>query len=139
MHPWRFCFLAGALSLAACSTPSNSFEAAYNAHAARYADEMRAAVQDYQAGRISDAEMQTRLRAAAEALTAADAATGRDEESVLAAYPQPNPPAAKPAEAAAAPPQASPPPPPALRPATSNDDDCLLISCPKGLPPGKNP
>jgi hypothetical protein len=106
----RLSLIVCALALTACAGSSDNFETAYSAHATRYAGEKAAAVQDYASGRITDAQMQARIRAAGEALTAADAATGREQQRALAANTQP---------------ATSPP---------SNGNSCLFISCTPAAP-----
>jgi hypothetical protein len=109
----RLALMACASSLAACASSPDGFDTAYRAHASRYNDAMTAAVHDYSAGRISDAELQSRLRAAGAELTEADAATGRSEQRAATTQ------SAAPADLAAAPPA----------PPVQNDNPCFLISC----------
>jgi hypothetical protein len=109
MHVQRLSLIACALALTACAGSSDNFETAYSAHATRYAGEKAAAVQDYASGGITDAQMQARVHAAGEALTAADAATGREQQRALAANTQP-------------------------APAPSNGNSCLFISCTAAAP-----
>jgi hypothetical protein len=106
MRVQRLSVIACALALTACAGSSDNFETAYSAHAARYAGEKAAAVQDYAGGRITAAEMQSRIRTAGEALSAADAATGREQRRALAANTQPAP-----------------------SPSASNGNPCLFIEC----------
>jgi hypothetical protein len=75
---------------------------------------MTAAKQDYENGKISEAEMAARIRAAGEALTTADAGTGREENLALASKAQ-----QRPAIVAA---QTSTPP-------SEPENSCFLISC----------
>jgi hypothetical protein len=139
--------IACALALTACAGSSDNFETAYNAHAARYAGEKAAAVQDYAGGRITAAEMQIRIRTAGEALTAADSATGREQQRALASNTQPAPsssngnpclfiectssaPAsARATEPAATPENSSVAPPASTPPSTEEQNQCLLIRC----------
>jgi len=107
----RLSLIACALALTACAGSSDNFETAYNTHAMRYAGEKAAAVQDYASGRITDAQMQARIRAAGEALTAADTATGREQQRAFAANTHPSP-----------------------SPSSSNGNPCLFISCTPAAP-----
>jgi hypothetical protein len=142
----RLSLIACALALTACAGSPDNFETTYSAHAARYAGEKATAVQDYESGKITDAEMQARIRAAGDELTAADAATGRDQRRALAANTQsgPSPSNGNPCLfiscALAAPPPATTTPaatPPSSRvptatstpPPSEEQNSCLLISC----------
>jgi hypothetical protein len=107
----RLSLIACALALTACAGSSDNFETAYSAHATRYAGEKAAAIQDYAGGRITDAQMQARIRAAGEALTATDAATGREQQRALAANTRAAP-----------------------SPSSSNGNPCLFISCTPAAP-----
>jgi len=120
MHVQRLLVVASVFALAACASPPSNFETAYSAHASRYTDELTAATRDYEGGRITDADMSARIRAAGETLTAADTATARDENRALAANAQPVPPA----QVVATPVASSGP-----APIAEEHDPCILIPC----------
>jgi hypothetical protein len=120
--------MTSVLTLAACASAPSNFETAYSAHASRYTEDLAAANRDYESGRITEADMAARIHAAGETLTAADAATARDEHRALAATAQP----AAPSQVAATPigPAISSP-----APATEEHDSCFLIPCGPAEPP----
>ena len=124
--------MTSVLALAACASSPGNFETAYSAHASRYTDELAAATHAYETGGISEAAMAARIRAAGETLTAADAATAREEHRALAATAQP----AAPSQVAATPigPAISSP-----APATEEHDSCFLIPCGPAEPPASAP
>ncbi len=129
MRVRRLTLVAFAFALASCTSPQDGFDAAYNAHATRYSSELTTAVRDYESGRITDADMQARLRAASETLMASDASTAREEQRATATTAPP----ASSAQAVATP-QASQPT--ATSAAAADDDNsCLFISCPKSPAP----
>ncbi|MGD0191166.1 MAG: hypothetical protein ABSD74_10535 [Rhizomicrobium sp.] len=120
----RLALICAVFALAARVSSAGGLDADYAAHASRYSDAMTAAMHDYQAGRISETEMQARLRAAGEELALSDAATGREEQHMAAAQ----------TLTPSAPQTPSKPETPA--PQAETDNPCFLISC---APPATAP
>jgi len=115
---------AFAAMLSGCASSPDSFEGAYQAHAAQYAQAMKAVVQAYQRGEVTQAEMQDRLSSEARELARSDAGTAKSEQSGLSSYSHPPQPRA---EA----PKSEPLP---TSPAPTSDETsngCLLIPCPE--------
>jgi hypothetical protein len=129
MHVQRLLGVASMFALAACASPPSEFEAAYSAHASRYTDELTEATRDYEGGSITDADMSARIRAAGETLTAADAATAREENRALAANAQ----RAPPGQVVATPVESSGP-----EPVAEKHDSCFLIPCGPAAPAPAN-
>jgi hypothetical protein len=113
---------ASMFAFTACASSPSNFETAYSAHASRYTDELSAATHDYASGKITEADMAVRIRAAGETLTAADAATARDEHRALTANAQPAP-TTQAAVTSAVSPASTP------APAAEEHDSCFLIPC----------